>query len=237
MVCIREINILREDNKKFLKYLVFLFIGVVLTYRLPHDSYSISQYIIRPIKVGKGTIFLSGIIPLVVFIIGIKGIFKLERFAEKSKMLIFLLVVIIIIPIMKWSLNFTRTNYHWVMRDGLNAVDLEDSHISLGTSEDELTIEFDLELIDYSRSENEFNIRVYLPETLVEYLGQEVIELEDDFRTYGNLNVLSLQKQVKVSIDDQRSRDSVLESRWYEEEVIYELYNDNEIIKIVDHGL
>ncbi|GAA0180909.1 hypothetical protein SH2C18_35220 [Clostridium sediminicola] len=79
---------------------------------------------------------------MIVYIIGIKGILKLERFSGKSKILIFMLVAIIIVPIMKWSLNFTRTNYHWIMRDGLNAVDLEDSRIGLGISDEELTYSF-----------------------------------------------------------------------------------------------
>lgn len=55
---------LSKDNKKLLKYLGILFILGLSAYKLPHDSYSIIQYIIRPIRYKNSTIYLSGIVPL-----------------------------------------------------------------------------------------------------------------------------------------------------------------------------
>ncbi len=55
---------LSKDNKKLLKYLGILFILGLSAYKLPHDSYSIIQYIIRPIRYKNSTIYLSVIVPL-----------------------------------------------------------------------------------------------------------------------------------------------------------------------------
>lgn len=227
---------LSEDNKKLFKYLGIVFIAVLLTYKLPHDSYSIIQYIIRPIRYKNSVIYLSGIIPLVIFIIGIKGILSLERFEGKSKILIFLLIVMIIIPIMNWSLDFTRTNYHWLKRDGLKAVDIVDTDINLNGSNEELTINFKLELIDYSRSQNEFKIRVYLPKTLSDYVGKEFYEFEKDYRTYGNRNILNIKEQIVVRLDNDYTRKNSFDSQWYWEDAEYQLYNKKEVIKIIEHG-
>lgn len=101
-----------KDNRKLIQYLGIIFIVVLLTYNLPRDSYSIIQYIIPPIRVGESSvIFLSGLVPLALFIIGIKGLFKLERFTNTSKLLVFITVVLIVIPLMKWTLDFSRPYY------------------------------------------------------------------------------------------------------------------------------
>lgn len=227
---------LSNDNKKLLKYLGILFISVLLTYKLPHDSYSIIQYIIRPITYKNSTIYLSGILPLVLFIISIKDILNLKRFAGKSRLLIFSLIVLIIMPIMKWSLDFTRTNYHWLKKDGLNAVDIVDANINLNRSSEKLTVNFKLELIDYSRSENEFKIRVYLSKSLSDYIGQEFYEFENDYRTYGNRSILHVEKQIVVVLNDDYIRKDLFASRWYREDVEYQLYNENQVITIKKHG-
>lgn len=77
------------DNKKLFKYLGIIFISVLICYKLPHSSYSIIEYIIRPIRINYTTIYLAGLIPLVLFIIGIKGLFKLKRNEKKSKFFYF----------------------------------------------------------------------------------------------------------------------------------------------------
>ena len=141
-----------KENKELLKYLGILFLAVLLTYKLPHDSYAIIQYIIKPIKYKSAVFYFSGIIPLVLFIIGIKGLFNLERYAGKSKMLIFIVVVLIVLPTMRWALDFTRTSYHWLMKDGVKAVDIvdADARVILIDSDKELTMKVRMELIDYS---------------------------------------------------------------------------------------
>ncbi len=73
-----------KENKKFLIGLGILFLMVILTYPLPHNSYSLSQYILRPIILSNGVISLSGVIPLILFIIGVKYIYQIEKFKMKS---------------------------------------------------------------------------------------------------------------------------------------------------------
>lgn len=230
---------LNKDNKRMLKYLCVLFIAVLITYKLPHDSYSIIQYIIKPIRHDHSVTHLSGIIPFILYMIGIRGIFNLERFANKSRIVTFLLIVVIIIPFMKWTLDFTRTNYHWIMKDGLNAVDINESKISLANHNDSnIKIIVKIELIDYGRSQNKFKIRVYLPKTLRENLGREYIELEQYYMTIGNRRTtLTVNEQIVVHLDDANLQDKIFDSQWYWEDTKYELYNDNEVVEIIDHGL
>jgi hypothetical protein len=109
-----------KDIKRLIIYLGLLFLAVVLTYKLPYDSYSISQYIIPPIKTGPGGyVYLSGLLPSALYLIGIIGILSLERFANKSKLMILLVIIIAVVPTMKWVIGPMRLiSQVWI--DGAN---------------------------------------------------------------------------------------------------------------------
>lgn len=227
-----------KDNRKLIQYLGIIFIVVLLTYNLPRDSYSIIQYIIPPIRVGESSvIFLSGLVPLALFIIGIKGLFKLERFTNTSKLLVFITVVLIVIPLMKWTLDFSRTNYHWIKGDGLKAVDIEESNISLSSIDDEITINISLELKDYSRKQNKFKIRVYLPESLSVYTNKGFYDFENYYYTHGNRNISNIKEDIAIKLSDTHNATQLFDSKWYWEDIEYELYNSEEKVKIIQHGL
>lgn len=230
--------IVTKDNKKIIQYLGIIFIVVLLTYKLPHDSYSIIQYIIPPIRVGDSSvIYLSGLVPLILFIIGIRGLFSLKRFENRSKLLIFIAVLVVVIPLMEWTLDFSRTNYHWIRGDGLKAIDIEESNITLSGMEDEMEISIDLEIKDYSRKENQFKIRVYLPESLSDYTDKEFYDLESYYYTRGNRSILTIQEDIIIKLDDKRNVTRLFDSNWFWEDVEYELYNSQEKIRILQHGL
>ncbi len=226
-----------KDNKRFLKYLGIIFITVLLTYKLPQDSYSIIQYIIPPIRTKNSVIYLSGLVPLALFIVGIKGLFKLERFAEKSKLLVFITIIIIIIPLMQWTLDFSRTNYHWIKGDGLKAVDIEESNIGLNTSDNKIIMNVSLELKDYSRkNHNKFKIRVYLPKSLSFYTDKKFYEFEHYYFIHGNRNITNIQEDIIFELNSNK-RNELFESTWFWEDVEYELYNNDEKVRIIQHGL
>ena len=225
-----------KENKKLLQYLGIILIAVLLTYKLPHDSYSIIQYIIPPIKGENSVTHLSGIVPLILFIIGIKGLFNLERFADKSRLLIFMAVVLVLIPAMKWTLDLSRTNYHWIKGDGLKAIDIEESDISVRTSNDEKVISMTLELKDYSRKQNKFKVRVYLPQGLRDHVGEEFYNFESDYYTHGRRSISNIREEIGIKPNDDYETSELSDSKWYWEDVKYELYNDEEKVEIIRHG-
>ena len=121
--------------------------------------------------------------------------------------------------------------------DGLKTVDIVDANVNLGSSNDKLTINFKLELIDYSRGQNKFKIRAYLPKELSEYTGKEFYEFEKDYITYGNRNKMDVEEHIVINSDNEDARRSLTDSQWYQKDFEYELYNEKEVIKVIDHGL
>jgi len=73
-----KLHRISEDNRKLLTYIGILFLIALLTYQVPHRSYSILEYLIRPVKMGSGVLSLSGIVVIILFIIAVRGLFNLE---------------------------------------------------------------------------------------------------------------------------------------------------------------
>lgn len=226
-----------KDNKKLIMYLCILFITVLLAYKLPHDSYSVIHYIIRPIRFGNTVLYLTGLIPLILFFLSIRGIFRLERFAKRSRIGIFLFIIIIILPLMNGTIDFMRTNYHWLKKDGINSVDIKESDINLVSSNGSTKIIVKLELVDYSRSSHQFNIRVYLPESLSNYAEREYYEFDNDYRIHGVHDKLNVEEEIVINAGSSAIDNKSLDTNWFWEETKYELYNEDEEVIIIDHGM
>lgn len=228
---------MRKESIKLIKYLGIIFIALVLSYKLPHDSYSLIQYIIKPIRLGSNCVlYLSGIIPLIFIIIGIKGIFGLEKFAKINRIMIILFIFAVVIPFMNWTIDFARINYYSLKDDGINSIDIKESEITLGNSNDDIIINISIELKDYSRRRNEFRMRVFLPKSLSECIGTEYYELENNYATNGNNHTFNVNEQIFVDTENADRLNKLLDTVWYWEDVKYELYNDEETVNIIEHG-
>ncbi|ERK30115.1 hypothetical protein [Clostridium intestinale] len=223
------------DNKKLFKYLGIIFISVLICYKLPHSSYSIIEYIIRPIRINYTTIYLAGLVPLVLFIIGIKGLFKLKRNEKKSKFFIFIVTVFVIIPIMKWSLGFARSSYHFIIKDGLNSLDIIDSKVNLGSNNNDFSINVNMEIIDYGSSNKDFKVKVYLPKSLTDILGEEVYDLERSYNTYGHKGKIYVNEKIVLKNVNEKMHGEIFKTMWSFDPIRYELYNNDQSIKIVDY--
>lgn len=137
---------------------------------------------------------------------------------------------------MQWTIDFARTNYHWIKNDGINSIDIKESDITLNSSNDSTIIKISLKLKDYSRRHNEFKIRVYLPKSLSEFTGKEYYEFENLYEMDGNDYILNVNEQIVVDTENADKLDNLFDNYWYYEDVKYELYDDNETVDIIKHG-
>lgn len=226
-----------RDNKRMLKYLGIMFLSVVLASKLPHDSYSISQYIIPPIRITDGSsLYLSALIPLVLMVYGICGYLSLEKLANRSKVLWLIIILVVFIPFMNWLLEFGRTNYHWLRKDGLNAVDIKDPQFNFNGNKDELTFNVSLTLIDYSRATNEFKIRVYLPKYFNNAAENEYFDLNRSYRTHGYRTEFKVDETIQIKLNDSSVLQQMSNPQWNNDTIKYVLYNDKDAVEIIDHG-
>lgn len=227
---------LSKDNKKFFIYTGILYLAVFLSYKIPHDSRSLAEIIIKPIRDGGSVFYPSSLVCLVIFIIGIYGFLQLERFSKRSKLLIFLLLIMLFLPFIKWSVDMGRTAYYSLVQNNLRSVDIEDSNITFNGVNDKLVITVNFTLVDYGNSQKQFKCRVYLPETLSKLTGIEIYEPQTVYITNGKHAKQAIIETFDVNLKEGVSFDQLVSSNFNYEDATYELYNDKETVKIIDYG-
>lgn len=212
-----------KDSKALLKYLGIMFIAVLLMYKLPQDSYTVVEYIIRPIPIGNGVLTLAGIVPVGLFILGFFGMCRLERFAGKNKVALFIILVLLVLPVMKGSVDAAKRGYYWLTDNGLETINLQQASIMTSSSQDRILLTIHLELVDYGKTPNSFRVKVYPPATLKEILDREFIEFDGSYTTHGGGSSLVLQH----SIDLYDRYD------WnFLDTYVFELYNDETWVRL-----
>lgn len=227
-----------KDYKQLLKYLGLILISVLLTYKLPRDNYSIMQYLIKPIRFENSVLSISAILPLVLFIIGVKGLFKTEPLADKSKVAIFIIVLLLVIPLMKASLDVAKMAYFVVSKNELRSIDIKDSNISFADIKgNEATLNLRLSLTDYGKNDTNFKVRLYLPESLKNYFQADFLDFDESYKTNGNRSVFSIDKKITLQFANGTSVEKIMDTHWHWETFKYQLYNDEDSTELIYHGV
>ncbi len=228
---------MKKDDRRLMINLGVIFLAVALRYPLPHDSYSILQYIIRPIHLDSSILYPANIILLAMFIIGIYGVMTTERFRRHMRILGLIYILLIIIPLMNLTIDFARIAYYTAARGGVHSVDIKDSEISLSQVNGTTIIDVSLVLKSYSFYDNEFGIRVYLPEALSKYTGISCYEFEPKYHTHNYSNTLNVNQQIIIDTLNTEALYSFPPAKWQFEDVKYELFNDKSTVTVIRHGL
>ncbi len=218
-------------------YLGIIFISMILVYKLPQDSYSMIQYIIKPIRFENSVLNLSGLVPLIMLFIGIRGLFRLEWFADKSKLLITIIVLILVMPAMRGTLDMAKTIYLSNLNNEMRSIDFKDIDIKVSSITDhDVTLNIKLELTDYREDMSDFQIRMYLPDSWTVYFDKEFIDFEESYKSFGRRSPIIVDKEILVQLADGITRDNVLDSQWYWETFEFELFNNIDSSKLIYHG-
>jgi hypothetical protein len=76
---------------------------------------------------------------------------------------------------------------------------------------------------------------VYLPDTLSSIIGTDSYETDSYYYSSPNEKEISVMTSLVVKADA-AMQDEILNSEWYDDGMKFELYNDEEVVKIVKHG-
>lgn len=227
-----------KDCKGLLGSLGIIFISVLLTYKLPHDSYSTIQYLIKPIRFENSVLYLSGLIPLAMLIIGVVGLSKTEWFAKRSKILIFLVVIIVVQPIMKGSLDLLKGAYLTGLNDELRSIELKDASIQINQlNNNEASLNVKLALTDYGTDVSNFKIRMYLPESLKTYFNTDSLEFDESYKTFGNRHGLDIDKKITVQLTNGSTLKDIYNTHWDWDTFKYQLYNESNSTELIYHAV
>ena len=226
-----------KESKKLLKSLGLIFLGVLSTTKLPYDSYSLIQYIIRPITYGNTTFYFSAIVPLFLIIVGIKKLLEVEYFSQVSKVALFILILLIVIPTMNSTINTVRSAVFRIINDELKSLDLVESKLSITSGNTNDTIHFvvELKIIDYSNFPSNFSLRMHIPDSLKTYFGAVYLEFDNSYQTYGNRQILTINQAFIISAESLYGRDTNFNYYW-KETFEFELFNEYDNVIFLHRG-
>lgn len=227
---------MNTDTSGLLKSLFIIFIGVFLFYPLSHDSYSLIQYIIPPIRFEKSVLYLAGLFPLAMFYIGIKGLFKLKWFKNR-KVLITIMVIWLVIPGMRSTLDFAKSIYLSSLPGRLVAIDLVEANVRIGEITDKgAKIKVDLVLLSCDSEIKDFKVKMHMPESLRAYFHGDDINFKESYRAAGRNHQISIREEKILKLADGITAHDVYKSRWYRETYYFDVYNENESLRLTYHS-
>ena len=120
--------------------------------------------------------------------------------------------------------------------EGLKAIDLKDVNIQItGLKDDVATIKVKLELIDYGSGNRNFDVRMYLPESMKSLVNRDFVDFKDSYNTYGHSRELNIDKEINVQSAEGANIEDIIDSHWDWDTVNFDLYNDKSFSKLIYH--
>ena len=214
-----------KENKRFVIFIIILFLSVLLSYPIPHRSLSTIQFLIPAIRYGNSRIYISGIIVIILFLIGVTGAVSSKRF-NKNKILFGIIITLIVPSVMIYTLDLTRASYHTIKNDTVHSVDISQSRVSINNLHNAVSFNITLELKNYNFRPNTVKIRFYLPNTFSLYTKTRSIEFPESYIIRGLNETLSINESFKVDVTNDNS-EFFTDSNWTNENLRYELYDAN----------
>ena len=152
-----------------------------------------------------------------------------------SRFKVLLVILILILPLMKYSVGIANSTYFWAKNDDLKSINLVESSFNINVLEDELIINTRLEIVDYGRSINKFKIKVHLPEEIKRIINEEYIEFGEEYYTRGRKDRLNIEKTYTYKYDinkDNNNLDNYF-MNYFHEVIRFELYNNNQRLYLI----
>ena len=78
---------------------------------------------------------------------------------------------------------------------------------------------------------------MYLPKALRTYANQDFYELENEYMINGNRQISNIREKIILGLNNKDELEKLFNSKWHWEELKYELYNEDEVVEVIKHGL
>ena len=224
-------NKIIKDDKNLIISFCLLFLCVFLTYKVPHRPMVFVELLIPTLHISTLTIYLGTTLLIVPFVYAITGILNSTRFRKRNKLFLFFAIIFLLLPLMHWSIDFTRTTFNWLFHQELKALDIKDSNIYISQNDNEITVNVEATLIDYSRSQKQFHLRIQLPEEIASQIGTSVLESDNMYYSHGHKSETQINETFHIPMSKAILPSTFLSDKNY----IFQLYNDEETVEIITH--
>lgn len=219
---------METNNKRFMIAIIIIIAMILMCIELPYSDKSIVQFIIPVIHFKtngaiRGSLFLSGIIPLIGLIWGYIQIVRSNRL-NRSKLFIFIVLFFLVVPVMTKSLEIIKSPIYMLAK-GTDSIEIIESDLSLSSTEELSYLDVSIELKSYKTNMNEISGTIKLSDKLSEYLETTSYIIDDSIRIGYNQKETISDSIVLDFIDGKENDDLFYTLLFYEDYTIV-LNND-----------
>ena len=217
---------------------ILILIGISLLGNTNNNPIAFIERIFKPVKIGGGTFYYSGIFPILLIYFGFKwmnefGEYKLLK-TRNRRIIATIIVLLFSNQLITYGVKISKSmstdlNSIYYNRNNVN----NDLSLKLGNKSNEITT-CTIELENCSEKAQEFYIKILVPEYYQEFvLQEELIAKESDFKTDKKFTLHAKEKRVinAVFLGDMKKSDTSFAGSANEFEFL--LINDKEEVKFI----
>lgn len=169
---------------KHILSIMLVLAGVILLFNTNNNPIPFIERILKPIKIGAGTLYYSGIFPIIFIYYGIKGMNKFGNFRRLQRRKNRIIVVIIIL-ICTNGLNVTVIKIAKSIYKDLNAIYYERKYLNNSLefkeyNDREEILNCKITLENCSQETQEFFVKIQIPEFLKESVVQNELTAKSE---------------------------------------------------------
>ena len=224
---------MKRDNKRYLRAVIIVIIIAICNMKLPHNSKSIFQFIMPPIKTSPGSrLYLSGIITVLILLWSYNEIVKSNYF-KHDKVTIFILMFFFIVPIITKGINVVKIPYY-ALSSGLRTIEVIDSNFGVefdGKPNNKMKIS--LHLKNYSSEIKEFNISVDIPKSLSIFIAEDSVMLPKKYMIGPYKDDIYITEIIEFNYAVGYSAEDIFNTNYVYDNYKIKIYNENSELVII----
>jgi len=243
-----------QNKKKILLSIGMIVLSAILKYKIPHKSITVFQAIFKPLQNNNSILHYFNLLPLFLLIIAIFLLINLNQSSRRNQIILFLALIIILPLFLDWTSNLLKSSYYWIHDDTLNALDITESKVDLQITNDKVLLNVEFTVVNYGRHKNNFSYRIHVPKSVSSYSEKEFYDSTLNYTSTSGQQKQKITEVIELPLKEGYTPTKVLEdffkddvttknlstenatySKWLNEAVDYDLFNEEETVIIHYH--
>ncbi|GAA0178437.1 hypothetical protein SH2C18_14950 [Clostridium sediminicola] len=231
-----ENKILPKTKK--IQGVILIIVAFISIYNTNNNPTILIERILKPIKIGGGTLFYAGLVPILLIYYGLKSINKNGDYRLLKTRIRRIIITLIILNI---GLHLSTNTVKFIkgMSKDLNAIycyrDNDFNSLSVGQDQDNnLIVTSSIELENCSNESQEFNIAIVIPENFKKFIHENIQLKDNEFQTSKKFVLHGKERKTITAeffVEEMDEDLSFVSSTWPFE---FTLFNDNQKVQFIN---
>lgn len=219
---------IEKNKREMIMGLLLITVTYALAMELPYIGKSISQLLIPTIRYESGAIYLSGLLPLIPWIFGIRAIMKSGYI--KSKLLVFFGVLLVIGPLISNVIEYTKLPVYALNSDA-KSIEIKDSKMDIVVENGIVNLDFECRMKIHKDINDEVEVILYLPESIDGILAETNFLVRKYDKIFSRRGDEIIQYESEIEYIGSGDFEDLFDSHYYYDDYIIAVSVNEEIVE------